>query len=394
MCLFIGAISLNACISGQGPEPLASSAVATLSPSPVPITPTLIPQVNLAVTVWTQNPRVPILGFHRFVPDRKLALPATQVTLEGFQAELQLLYDNGYSLVSLPAWLRGDLSLPVGRKPLIISIDDAVFADQISIDATGQPRPNTGIGILWQFSQDHPDFGFSAVLFANFGDKYYGNVPKDDWFIYDENWQASLGEVLAWCLDHNVQVYNHLYMHPRLDLTLSTDVHFQIEKNDQVLRNLLILVGRQDLIKKLDNIIALPYGVWPTEKDSVNALLNYVNPEGKPVEAIFEADSYMNPGFLLAPYDPLFDRFRIPRINGSSSGVNFIAGLGDPVPAADFCYLGPLDSNKTSDMDYMIQKIDQATADANCPFGIYAFSGFLIQAQKNGVREITLPVFP
>jgi hypothetical protein len=183
-------------------------------------------------------------------------------------------------------------------------------------------------------------------------------------------------------------------MHPRLDLTPSENVPYQIEKNDLVERDLLILTGRQDLISKLDNIIALPYGIWPTEKDGVNALLNYINPEGKPVEAILEADSYTHPGFLLPPYDPLFDRFHIPRINGSEKGVNFVAGLGDQVPVADSCYLGPMNSDKINDIDYILQKISQVTADSDCPFGIYVFNSFLIQAQESGVREIVLPASP
>ncbi len=388
------AVLLNACGAGQEPTRIASSTFESFSPSSIPITATPIPFVYRAVTVWTQAPKIPILVFHRFVPERKFHTPATEVTLEGFQTELQLLYDSGYSLVSLSAWLHGDLSIPVGRRPLIISIDDAFFADQVSIDTSGQPLPNTGLGILWQFSQSHPDFGFSVMMFANFGDKYYGNVPENDWFSYDDNWQTDLGRVIAWCLDHDVQVYNHLYMHPRLDLTPSENVRYQIEKNDLMERDLLILAGRQDLISKLDNIIAPPYGIWPPEKDGVNALLNYINPEGKPIEAILGADSYTHPGFLLAPYDPLFDRLQIPRINGSSKGVNFVAGLGDLLPVADSCFLGPMNPDKINDIDYIIQKIDQLTADSECPFGVYVVNGFLIQAQESDVREIVLPAYP
>ena len=167
--------------------------------------------IYVTATVWTMDPQAPILIFHRFVPPRKSPSDPTRVLLEDFHNELQGLYDAGYSLVSLQDWIEGDLSLPAGRKPLAITIDDAFFGDQISLDSNGIPLGNTGLGILWQFAQLHPDFGFKASLFANLGDKFYGNIPYRDWFIFDDRWKQVLGDVIAWCLDHDVGVYNHLY---------------------------------------------------------------------------------------------------------------------------------------------------------------------------------------
>ena len=38
------------------------------------------------------------------------------------------------------------------------------------------------MGVLWQFYQEHPDFGFSASLFYNLGDKLFANQETTIWW--------------------------------------------------------------------------------------------------------------------------------------------------------------------------------------------------------------------
>jgi len=84
---------------------------------------------------------------------------------------------------------------------MIITMDDFWCADQIYIEENGTPSEYSGIGVLWQFAQEHPDFGFSVAGFSNMGDKYYGDVRLGDRFVYGGNEDAmwrKLGDTIAW----------------------------------------------------------------------------------------------------------------------------------------------------------------------------------------------------
>jgi hypothetical protein len=398
--LILAGLPLTGCKPDQvaSPVPLVETRTPISQPSLIPsATPTSTPTVltvYVTATVWKEDPQVPILIFHRFVPPRKGPSDATTVLLTDFQSDLQGLYDAGYSLVSLQDWIEGDLSLPAGRKPLAITIDDAFFGDQISLDSNGIPLSNTGLGILWQFAQLHPDFGFKASLFANLGDKYYGNIPYRDWFIFDDRWKQVLGDVIAWCLDHDVRVYNHLYSHPRLDLTRPEDVYSEVARNDSAMRYFLTNSGHAGSIQQLRNIIALPYGLWPPSKAGVQSILNYLDPEGRPVEAIFEAGSYIEAGYLQVPYSQDFDPMHIPRINGSIKGVNFVIQQASNFPAAESCLLGPLDPTTVQDSETLQNEIQRQIDSLNCPNGVYSVAGKLYETPASGVLEIPLTPHP
>lgn len=374
------------------PTQEVSKVAPTLAPTPI-LSPTDSP-VYVPATVWKTDPIVPILVFHRFIAIRMGPSNATKVVLEDFHNELQSLYDAGYSLVSLQDWIEGDLSLPAGKKPLAITIDDAFFGDQISLDDHEIPLTNTGLGILWQFAQLHPDFGFKASLFANFGDKYYGDLPNKDWFIFDNQWKQKLGNVIAWCLNHNIGVYNHLYMHPRLDLTEPGDVRSEVAKNDAAIREYLTNSGHSDSILLLHNIIALPYGIWPPSKVGKQSILTYIDPDGRPVEAIFEAGSYTEARFMQGPYSKGYDPMHIPRINGSVKGVNFVIQQAANIPEAETCILGPLDPARAQDPTSIVNEIQRKAGDLDCPHGVYSVAGRLFESTASGVREISLTPIP
>ena len=141
--------------------------------------------------------------------------------LREFRNELQTLYDNNFSLVSLKSWVDGTFNVPPGKKPLIITMDDLWFANQLFIQPDGIPSELSGIGILWKFSQEHPDFGFHVAGFAIMGDKLYAYKQVEDEFFTGDNetwnsktWKKELGATIAWAIDHGVEVYNHTLLHP------------------------------------------------------------------------------------------------------------------------------------------------------------------------------------
>jgi len=366
-------------ITATGTQTLTPT--ATFTPLPT-LTPTPdIPRVAITATVWITDTLVPILTYHQFAPDNADVSTALKMRLSDFRLQMQSLYDNGYALVSLEKWLNGDLVTPPGRRPLVISMDDLYYNNQLSLTSSGEPDPATGIGVLWQFYQEHPDFGFHLTLFASLGEKLYGNPD-------DPHWQDDLANAIAWGIDHDAMPYNHFYTHPLLNLTAPKDITWEAQMNDAYLRKLLERIGREDLVSRLGNMLALPFGEWPTSQAGIKALTSYLDPEGKPVQAILEIDYIVRPKFLLPPYSLKFDRYHVPRIVATQSAIDYLVEHKQTFPQAQVCSLGSLEVSKVADPDFLTKRIAALTQEGKCPYGIYVLQGFIFNVKPTEVTKL------
>lgn len=364
-----------------------NTAIPTQTPTATPI------PFYLSAKVWNEQLMAPILIYHQFVPD-DMNTDATQMRFSDFRAELQEFYDNGYSLIPLKGWLEGNFDLPAGKKPLVITMDDLWFGNQIYINDDGTPSIFSGIGILWAFSQEHPDFGFSAALFAINGDKYYpekqvGNrfYAADNIDFYSKSWHIKLGNTIAWALDNGLEVYSHTFTHPPNWSTIpNADIQKQLDNNDYWLRVFLQEAGREDLIPKLDNMIALPEGKWPELDSGKKVVLNYRNPEEKPVQAVMEAYNMDSAQLTPSAFSEGFDPFHIVRITASAYMTQFIINQKENVPTVDECQIGPIDESQSGDLAVIQSAIEQAVLNQTCPQGVYNVAGNLFLA-RNGVVE-------
>lgn len=395
--LLAALLLLAACAPAPRPAPeptpppsAAPTLTPTVAPSPtatLPPTPTALPVV-IRATVWQQDPQVPVLIYHNFLPDRYPESTGMKMRLGELRGQLQRYYDAGFSLVSLEDWLSGNLSVPPGRKPLILTIDDAFLAQQLSLTENGDPSPKTGVGVIWQFAQEHPDFGFAVSLSAIMGDKLFANIDTGTWWITGDGWEDALGRTIAWALDNNVAVHNHTYTHVLLDRTAPRDITAQLAKNDETERTLLARVQRSDLNDQINNVIVLPEGIWPADAAGVDALTAYTNPEGRPVEAILEAGYDLK--FLSAPYATNFDRFHIPRMMaGVTFPIDEITRRAAEFPAAAACDLS-LDESRIQDVDYLTGEVRAAVEAQRCPPGVYVLPGLLLRAQDGAVSPISI----
>lgn len=283
--------------------------------------------------------------------------------------------------------------MPEGRKPLIITIDDLFFADQISLNEDGKPTQNSGIGILWQFYQYHPDFGFALPLFYNMGDKHYGNVKVGDWWQEGPGWEESLANVIAWCIEHQALPYNHFFTHPKLSLLTNVrDFKYQAEENEKSLREYLARIGKENLAEDLENIISIPYGDWPTNSEVMRALQNYVSTNGKPLLGIMDIDFAIRAKYLQPVYSPDFNRLKIPRIVGNAHAINLLVQDKDKFPRSQNCQLGPVDMNRLSDKNYIMQLIAARGSSSLCPDGVYVLEQGLFRMQNGKVLPISVAI--
>ncbi len=297
--------------------------------------------------------------------------------------DLQAYYDSGYSLISLDDLLSGNIRVPVGRRPLILTIDDAYFANQLALNDQGEVSELSAVGAIYQFSQQHPDFGFEIAMFANFGDKYYGNLFTGTWWYVANGWQENLTQTIAWGIEHNVYPYNHTWRHPHLDQLADNLIQPQLALNDEKLREYLALAGHPEFASNLSNYIALPYGSWPVSDKGIDQLTSYQNPEGDPVRAVFEAGYEYSPAFALPPFSDQFDPMHLPRMAAIPSIIKLITETASTFPAAESCVLTL--SAGHSDSQSIMAAIQQSIAGKLCPAGVYILDEGIFFARDGSV---------
>jgi hypothetical protein len=260
-------------------------------------------------------------------------------------------------------------------------MDDLFYNNQLLLTEGGDPDPSTGIGVMWDFSQAHPEFGFQLALFATLGDKLYANPSFP-------TWEDKLGEAIAWGFDHGAITYNHFYTHPHLDQIEPRHIVWNARKNDEYLRSLLEQVGRDDIIPSLSNIFALPYSVWPTKPIGIQLLLAYENPEGLPLQAVMESDYISRAKFLPPPYADDFDPWHILRIIADHNAIDYLVENSGQFPTAVHCEFENLDQTRIEDQAYLAGEIRQALKQERCPEGVYSLGDKVFTASSSGVHLI------
>jgi len=342
--------------------------IPTKTETPIP-TPTEIP-FFLDALIWVEDARVPIINYHQFAPNTSKQSTDHKIRMEDFIAGLDALNQAGFTLIHLEDWIKGDLYVPVGRRPLVFTMDDLFYNNQIRMDENGEPRSETGLALAWDYGQAHPEFGFKWTLFANLGDKYYAEGDLEG------KWRDELAKTIIWSIENDARVYNHSYTHARFDKSNAQGIFWELEQNDIFLRQLLKNAGREDLIPDLGNMFAIPFGYWPLG-GAYNAMVNYITPEGDPMLAVFDIDWLINGAkFMAPPYAPEFDTMRIPRIAMPPEAVEYLVEHQNEFPTPVSCAVGPLDAEQVDDENYLQDTIQVSITSETCPKGVYLLEGY------------------
>jgi hypothetical protein len=111
---------------------------------------------------------VPVLMYHRVVPDP----PSTwDVTPDDFRAELVWLFDNGYRPVRAIDLVRGELDVPAGTTPVVLTFDDSARS-QARLDDDGAIHPESAAGILIEVAALYDDVDPVATFYVNGSDPF------------------------------------------------------------------------------------------------------------------------------------------------------------------------------------------------------------------------------
>lgn len=216
-------------------------------------------------------------------------------TPQNLRKDLINLYQNGYRLVNLLDYVRGNIDIEAGKSPVIITFDDATQG-QLDFLETSQGieiNPDCGVSILEDFCSDYPDFGRGATFYI-----YYPNPFRQEQYIEEK---------LKFLARKGYEIGNHTYSHANLSLLSDEDALMEIALNGKKTND--ILPGYE--VRSL----SLPYGQYPNNRDVLtggNYLeYNYTN------EAVLLVGSNPAP----SPFSIEFDPLGIPRIRASETKV-------------------------------------------------------------------------
>ena len=226
---------------------------------------------------WEDTTTIPHIFFHSLIADNARAFDGDSreagynqymTTIPEFEAILEELYQRGFVLVRIhdiaqlttnengeQVYTQGDIYLPEGKKPIVMSQDDVNFYEYM-IDSDGDHLPDAGgdgfaskllvddsgnitceyvtaegktvygdydlVPILERFVREHPDFsyrGAKAILGLTGYEGVYGyRTDKDGKARLSEAEfraeTAGAKEVTQWLKDNGWEIASHSYGHP------------------------------------------------------------------------------------------------------------------------------------------------------------------------------------
>lgn len=276
----------KAAAPGADALPEAASAAAAAAAAPA----------KVDYQVANELGRVPVLEYHRFGPVEG----RWTRTYENFRKDLEWLYNNDYVLVNASDFASGELNVPAGKKPAILTFDDSSEGQfrylrnpdgTVMRDAQGQPvlDPDCAVAILDAFYSEHPDFGRAATFYVLPG--AFG-IP------------AEASEKLKYLVATGREIGSHTFHHVNLGKMQPAQIRENLAKAQaEVARELGTSFEFQTL--------ALPFGIFPKSDEGFQAV----------IKGAFEDQNYHHRAVMLvgadpapSPFDKRYNSAKVPRI--------------------------------------------------------------------------------
>ncbi len=255
---------------------------------------------------------VPIMMYHKIIDMKNDETEYTlgnvdkdgyNRTTEAFRNDLEFYYKEGYRMIRLDDYINGDIDVPLGKSPLILTFDDG---DKTNFNVLGKNEdgtlkidPNCAVGILEEFKNKYKDFNVTATFFVM--DGLFGQEE------YNE-------EILNWLVLHGYDIGNHTKTHVNFKNANETksqeEVGYIYEKLESIIPG------------KYVNIVALPYGS-PGDKNHPN--YKYV------LNGVYNGKKYNTSAALrvgwtseVSPFNKNFDKTFLKRIRAyDNNGKEF-----------------------------------------------------------------------
>jgi peptidoglycan/xylan/chitin deacetylase (PgdA/CDA1 family) len=243
--------------------------------------------VNAEATDANELGAIPVVMYHQII-----ARPGPDdLTPDRFRAQLQMLYDRGFRPITAADLVAGQIDVPAGTHPVVLTFDDSTIS-QAQIGDDGEPEPDTALGMLEAFGRDHPDFHPTGTYFIN-------TYPPP--FVDDR--------VMPWLAAHGYEVAAHSRSHANLRALSADGVQDQIGTNVAELQ--------ADVPGLVVTTLAYPFGNPP--RDSNLALRGEHDGTAYCLDGAFGVDEIA----ARPPWRRGFDPVWIPRVGTKDADALF-----------------------------------------------------------------------
>ncbi|MEO3867223.1 polysaccharide deacetylase family protein [Nonomuraea sp. B12E4] len=278
--------------AGNRPHTMAKDiAMVETTPAPPAVTPVGLPPGVVSTPEFARQVHaneaglVPVLMYHRILAKPVASIDRTPAQL---RRELETLADQGYVPITAREFAIGDIRVPAGRFPVVLTFDDG-HPSQFALDASGNPVPGTAVAVIQEVAARHPDFRPVATFW----------ITREPFGLVDAESQKT---AVRWLVDHGYEVANHTWSHPDLRAIKRKRVREQIVRLERLLKHLGVPSSRT---------LALPYGSLPRNKK--DARVGSWDGTRYDFAGVFLAGAEPS----LSPYAKKFDRGAIQRIQSN-----------------------------------------------------------------------------
>lgn len=240
------------------------------------------PEVDPAEVDADELGRVPVLMYHQLNEDGGSAF---DMTPEEFRSELEYLFEAGYVPITTAELVRGEIDVPAGRSPVVLTFDDSTRSQAYLTD-DGEIHPESSIGILIDVASAYEEVEPVASVYVISSSLFGGRADGE--------------EILAALHEAGMEIGNHTHTHSGLKSLDASGVQKELATNIEAVRS---VIPEAELAT-----LSLPLGQYPQD-------------ERLAVSGEWQGTAYEHEGVLMVGYDPApspfdaaFDAAAVPRI--------------------------------------------------------------------------------
>lgn len=197
-------------------------------------------EVTPEVYKYNESGKIIIAMYHKF--SKEEGNDEWNRSFDNFYGDLEYLYEKGYRSVSLTDYINNDMKVPVGCTPIVFTFDDGSRGQFNLIENENGnlvANPESAVGVMEKFYEEHPDFGLNGTFFIN-GTGYFGN-------------KGTRKEKLQYLVDRGFEIGNHT----------NTHVNFSKATPEEIQKEIGFVAN--EVSELLDgyviNALALPFGI-------------------------------------------------------------------------------------------------------------------------------------
>lgn len=235
---------------------------------------------------------IPVLEYHLIEPGENGEYTRSP---ESFRADLEWLVEHGFFPINFRDVTSGDIDVPVGRSPVVLTFDDSSIGQFRLLD-DGTVDPTSAMGIMLDVAEQHPEFPAVATFFPLL------DVDVDSRILWGQ--PDSIDAKLKLIIESGGEIGSHTVSHERLDQADTERVQFQLGTSMATLQDRI-----ETIDPSADDIVslALPLGMYPADEGLIRA----GSYEGRPYEYTGAAEVAGGPS--ASPFSVGFDPYHVSR---------------------------------------------------------------------------------